>query len=225
VILAVLALLAVLAARAAAGPIGSVGEAIAEPLDAGDPNDPADEDDPVYDVPDVGLPRLPRVAAVELASVTAPPAAAVVAAAYRAAGLAHDPAPSWRRRTRLAGLVPAVTVRDGRDAAWRDISDPTIAYVSVFSVAAQWHLERLVFDANELRISAIEAGRRRDRRRVAAVVIRTYYTWLQLRAAAPRDPRWALRADEAAAELDALTDGWFTQNLPATPSAGHADAR
>jgi len=193
VVLAVLALLAVLAARAAASPIGSVGEAIAEPLDPGDPHDLADDGELVDDGPDTGLTRLPRVSALDVATVIAPPAAAVVAAAYRAAGLAHDPAPSWRLRTRLAGLVPAVTVRDGRDAAWRDISDPTIAYVSVFSVAAQWHLERLVFDANELRISAIEAGRRRDRRRVAATVIRTYYTWLQLRAAAPRDPRCSTR--------------------------------
>jgi hypothetical protein len=118
--------------------------------------------------------------------------------------------------------MPTVTVRDGRDAAWRDVTDPTIAYVSVLGVAATWHLERLVFDPNELRISAIEAGRRRDRRRVAGLVIRTYYAWLDLAAAAVRDARWAPRAAEAAAELDALTEGWFSQNLPATRSADQA---
>jgi hypothetical protein len=246
-VVAIAALLAVLAARAAASQIGPIGDTTPyEPVDASD-----DDGDELDDAPttadralyadavapargdradggapgdDVRAPRLPRATADEVGESAAgvPPVSAVVAAAYRAAGLAHDPTPSWRLRTRLAGLVPAVTVRDGRDAAWRDISDPTIAYVSVFSVGAQWHLERLLFDPNELRISAIEAGRRRDRRRLSEAVIRTYYAWLRLRTAAAADSRWALRADEAAAELDALTDGWFSQNLPATPDGGHA---
>jgi hypothetical protein len=235
VVLAILAGIALFAARAGASPLGPVGDG----LPVGDAAigdgmlDDTDLDAEAADelttthvagAPGAVVGRVPRATADDLARVIShvPPASAVVAAAYRSAGLAHDPAPGWRWRTRLAGLVPAVTVRDGRDAAWRDVSDPTIAYVSVFSVAAQWRLERLVFDANELRISAIEAGRRRDRRRVAATAIRTYYAWLQLRAAAEADPRWGLRADEAAAELDALTDGWFSQNLPATPPPGHA---
>jgi hypothetical protein len=205
-------LIAVLVARAAASPIAPVPEPEPEP-DASEP----DELDLLPASPLEAAPRLPREPAEqqELAAHV-PPASSVVAAAYRAAGLADDPGPGWRRRARLAGLMPTVTVRDGRDAAWRDVSDPTIAYVSVLGVAATWHLERLVFDPNELRISAIEAGRRRDRRRIAALAIRTYYAWLELAAAAARDPRWAPRAAEAAAQLDALTEGWFSQNLPAT---------
>ena len=138
---------------------------------------------------------------------------AVVSAAYRASGLAasDERATSWRWRTHLAALVPSISVRDGRDATWRDISDPTIGYVSVFSVAATWRLDRLVFDPNELRISAIEAARRRERRRVAATAIHAYFAWRHASLAAARDPRWGLRAEEAAAELDALTDGWFSE--------------
>lgn len=243
-VLAVLALLAALATRAAASPLSEVDESVLDSAESGgdDELDAAtalalDAGAPMATAPSsaappitaatsgAAMPRLPRVDGgdVSRAVAGAPSAAEVVAAAYRAAGLAHDPTGSWRVRTRLAGLVPAVTVRDGRDVAWRDVSDPTLAYVSVFSVGATWHLERLLFDPNELRISAIEAGRRRDRRRVAALAIRTYYTWLHLRAAAELDARWALRADEAASELDALTDGWFSQNLPATPTPGHAN--
>ncbi len=214
-VLAIAALIAVLVARAAASPIAPVPEPVPEP----EPQDASEPDDldAVTALPPESVPRLPRAPAEhEQLAAHVPPASAVVAAAYRAAGLAEDPGPGWRRRARLAGLVPTVTVRDGRDAAWRDVSDPTIAYVSVLGVAATWHLERLMFDPNELRISAIEAGRRRDRRRIAALAIRTYYAWLDLAAAAVRDARWAPRADEAAAQLDALTEGWFSQNLPGT---------
>lgn len=134
-----------------------------------------------------------------------PPVAEVVAAAYRANGLDadRDRGSSWRWRTRMAGLVPVLTVRDGRDATWRDISDPTIGYVSIMSVSATWRLDRLVFDANELRISAIEAARHRERRRIAAQVIHAYYGWLHAVDAGERE--------EDAAVLDAFTDGWFSE--------------
>jgi hypothetical protein len=226
VLLAILVLLAVLIARVDAAPRewGELAPASTHD-DAGDDEDLAlaptlESDVFALPVPDVDAGALARVA------VKAPTSGAVVAAAYRAAGLTSDPTPGWRKRARLAGLVPTVAVRDGRDAAWRDVSDPTIDYVSVFSVGATWHLERLMFDPNELRISAIEAGRRRDRRRIAALAIRTYYAWLRLRAAGDRDFRWVTRAEEAAAELDALTDGWFSDaanrrmpQLPPVPSA------
>jgi hypothetical protein len=113
-------------------------------------------------------------------------------------------------------LVPIVTVRDGRDATWRDIADPTIGYVSVFTVSATWRLDRLLFDPNELRISAIEAARRRERRHVAAAAIRTYFTFARAAGTA--------RGDEAAAELDALTDGWFSVELGHLTRAGRPGA-
>ncbi|MGE5181030.1 MAG: hypothetical protein ACM31C_03165 [Acidobacteriota bacterium] len=228
-VLAILALLAVLAARARAAPLAAAAGSDREPT-GDDTHEPDDRElDPGPDVPPPSQAGA-RVTSDELAAARAgmPTSGEVVAAAYRAAGLASDPAPAWRRRARLAGLVPTLNVRGGRDTAWRDVSDPTIAYVSVFSAGATWHLERLMFDPNELRISAIEAGRRRDRRRVAALAIRSYFAWLHARAAALRDARWAGHADEAAAELDALTDGWFSQaasrNLPAGTRAHQARA-
>jgi hypothetical protein len=80
-------------------------------------------------------------------------------------------------------------------------------------VSASWHLERLVFDPSEIHIATIDVVRRRDRRRIATLVIRTYFSWLQLRAAALHDPKWSVRLAEAAAELDALTDGWFNKTV------------
>lgn len=176
-----------------------------------------DSDDPTIGSPFAFGPRLPHVELDELEAVTkqAPPVSMVVAAAYRAAAIADDPATSWRVRTHLAGLVPSISVHDGRDATWSDSPDPSIGYISVVGVSATWNLGRLVFDPNELHISTIEVARRRDRRRVATVTIRKFFAWLQLRAAAIQDSRWSVRADEAAAELDALTDGWFTNAVRA----------
>ena len=48
-------------------------------------------------------------------------------------------------------------------------------------------------------------------------MIRTYYQWLEARAGVDHGPRWSNRADELAAELDALTDGWFSQMIGKHP--------
>jgi hypothetical protein len=141
----------------------------------------------------------------------APPIADVLGAAYRAAGLDRDPSRSWIRRARIAGLVPWVTVRAGRDTSWQE-DEPAIDQRLAFEVRATWRLDRLVFDGRELQVAAIESARRRERRRLASRVIRTYFTWK--RASDHRNQiGLANRADEAAAELDALTDGWFSEQL------------
>jgi hypothetical protein len=132
-----------------------------------------------------------------------PPIAEVVRAAYRAAGLDRSPARGWVRRARLAGLVPWVSVRTGRNTSW-DTGTPEVDHGMALEVRATWRLDRLVFDGRELQAASIEAHRRRERRRLATHVIRLYFTW---RRAATRD-----RADEAAAELDAITDGWFSES-------------
>ena len=119
----------------------------------------------------------------------------------------------------MAGLVPTVTVRDGRDATWSDVADPTIGYISVFSVSASWRLDRLLFDSNELRISAIAAARRREKRRLADAVIREYFAWQRALGLARTDARWLVPAAEAAAELDAMTDGWFSQSVGNHPES------
>lgn len=148
------------------------------------------------------------------------PADEVVAAAYRAAGLDGDPAHGWRVRTRIAALIPWISIHAGRDATWYDVDDPTLDYTDVYDVRATWHLDRLVFDPNEMRIEAMSIGRRHDRRLVAAAAIHSYYEWLELAAAAGTSARWATRADEVKAELDAMTDGWFSKTLAVRPAAG-----
>jgi hypothetical protein len=127
----------------------------------------------------------------------------VAAAAVRAAGLDDDPAPSWRHRTRAAGLVPWISVRYGRDATWKEVDDPTLGYTNMYDVRATWHLDRLLFDPQEIRIAAIDVSRRREKRRVEMMAIHTYYQWL-----AAHSGRTELTAD-----LDAMTDGWFSQEL------------
>jgi hypothetical protein len=232
--LAVLGLVAVMAVRANASPVGRAPPPVATRTAAAPPpadrcaSDPAgctaDHDTALDDAgadavatPASGAADGSDPAALRAAMCGAPPVASVVAAAYRAAGLDGDPTPGWRRRARLAALVPRVGVRDGEDASWHDVSDPTIGYVSVFAVTATWQLDRLVYDRDELRITSIATARRRERRRLGMLVVHAYYGWLRARAAARGDPRLAVAADEAAAVLDAMTDGWFTSPSHVTP--------
>jgi hypothetical protein len=70
-----------------------------------------------------------------------------------------------------------------------------------------------MFDGRELQVASIEAARRRERRQLASRVIRAYFHWQRMAAAAATRPRWASAAAEAAAELDAFTDGWFSEQL------------
>jgi len=146
--------------------------------------------------------------------VIGPPVGAVLSAAYATAGLDHDPGAGWTRRARLAGLVPWVTVRTARDTSWQD-EHSEVGHGASLEVRATWRLDRLLFDSHELQISAIEAARQRERRRLATRVIRSYFTWRRAAGVAlgAGDDRVAARAAEATAELDALTDGWFSNEL------------
>lgn len=157
-------------------------------------------------------------------TATAPPLTAIIAAVDRTAGLAtsDDPGPSWRRRSRWSALIPWVSIRGGNSESWRDINDPALSAISApptlshalsWDVRAGWRLEDLVYDPNEPRFEAFELARKRNRRLLAAVTSRAYFTWVRASVAADRDPRWRLRAAEAAAQLDALTEGWFSRQL------------
>ena len=153
------------------------------------------------------------------ANVNGPSIGETLAAANAAAGLDRNPAHGWIRRARLAGLIPWVTVRTGRDTRWQD-NDPAIAHGTAIEVRATWRLDRLMFDGRELQVSSIEAARRRERRRLASRVIRSYFTWRRAAERTAARPNAAMtRADEAAAELDALTDGWFSDELARRRSA------
>lgn len=143
-----------------------------------------------------------------------PPIGAVLSAAYAVAGLDHDPSGGWIRRARLGGLVPWVTVRTTRDTSWQD-NQPEVGHGTTLEVRATWRLDRLVFDGRELQVAAIEAARRRERRRLANRVIRSYFTWRRAAEAAldTADDRVMIRVAETTAELDALTEGWFSDEL------------
>jgi len=170
-------------------------------------------------------------------STSSPRISEVLSAAYAAAGLDRDPGRGWIRRTRLAGLVPWLTVRTTRDTSWQD-AHSEIGHGTTLELRATWRLDRLLFDGRELQVATIEAARRRERTRLASHVIRAYYAWRRaaggaaaravdpasgddddradrLDDAASRagDDRSATRLDEAIAELDALTDGWFSETL------------
>lgn len=140
------------------------------------------------------------------ARLVAPPIATVIAAAYRTAGLDRDPSTGFVWRARLAGLVPMVSVRAGTNTSWRVEDDPNIGRGTAYEARATWRLDRLLFDGRELQVEAMSASRRRERRRVANRVIRAYFTWRRAMMA-----RSEVRAEEAAAELDAMTDGWFSE--------------
>lgn len=125
----------------------------------------------------------------------------VIAAAYRAAGLGTHEARGLARRARLAGLVPLLSVRTARGSSWHDVEED-VGRSMTLEVRATWRLDRLMFEPRELQVASLEAARRRERRRLAKQVIRAYYAWLR-----------GARAEEAAAELDELTDGWFGKTV------------
>jgi hypothetical protein len=197
--LAVLGILGGQAGLAAAGPIAGA----ADELDDGD----------------AGLRTRP---------VRGPGVDAVLAAAYRAAGLDRDPHDGWILRARLAGLVPWLTVRATRDTSWQD-EQSEVGHGAGYEVRATWRLDRLLFDSKELQVAAVESARHRERRRLAARVIRAYFTWRRAASLASDDAdetdRVAMRVAEAAAELDALTDGWFSAQRSAKPRAAAGSAK
>lgn len=175
-----------------------------------DPNtDPNADNEPVEDGTE---PLDVDTDALGLKPKNAPAVADVIAAAYRAAGLDRDLSRPLARRARVAGLVPWLTVRVGRDTNWAT-DDPAIDRRMAFEVRGTWRLDRLVFDARELQVTTIEAARRRERRILASRVIRAYFSWR--RAVARTGARVATRSQslQAAAELDALTDGWFSETV------------
>jgi hypothetical protein len=169
--------------------LGMIGSTCRASADSFDDDDELEADEPA-----------PRAAPLVRVG---PPIAGVLRAAYRTVGIDRDAARGWSRRARLAGLVPWLSVRTGRNTSW-DTGAPEIDHGVTVDVRATWRLDRLVFDGRELQAASLEATRRRERRRLARVVIRAYFVW---RRASTQD-----RAEEAAAELDALTDGWFSES-------------
>jgi hypothetical protein len=158
--------------------------------------------------------------------VVAPPVAGVLTAAYAAAGLDRNPARSFRRRARLAGLAPWITLRTARDTSWQDAGS-AVGHGTSFEARATWRLDRLVFDDHEPQAAAAELARLRERRRLAARVIRAYFAWRRAAGAGASsdDDRVIVRIAEVTAELDALTDDWFSAELTRLRRRRFADER
>jgi hypothetical protein len=218
----VLVLLAALAARAAAAPAyddvsmdddygPDVLDSGAEPASPGDPQ--GDDGDATTGATNIGgrpgacanaagiAPDGRRACGAGSCANAAPSVREVIAAALRAGGLAGDPTPGWRRRARLSALVPSLSVRGGRDDTWREVADPTLGHSLTFGVTASWRFDHLVFEPTELRIASADVLRRRERRRLAWYVISLYRSWRRT------------GNDDLGAQLDVVTDGWFSRRL------------
>ncbi|HET9626966.1 MAG TPA: hypothetical protein VFP84_36655, partial [Kofleriaceae bacterium] len=185
-------------------------DAPAAPAPTAPTADDAPDDPPADDAP-AARPR--RRASPDDLPPGTPSLTAVLTAAYRAAGLDHDRSASWNRRARLSGLVPWLTARTTRDTSWQD-DQSEVGHGTTVELRATWRLDRLLFDGRELQVATIEAARHRERHRLASRVIHAYFTWRRAAlAASGSDERAAARLAEATAELDALTDSWFSDEL------------
>ena len=142
-----------------------------------------------------------------------PTLAELRAAAIAHAGLATTPA--LRRRARLAGLVPDVSVRVARGWSWDDpwtgarAADDAIARRDTVDVRLTWRLDRLIFDPIEPAVAVGDRNAARARIELEDEVVSRYFRWrrAELDAAEGDGVRERLTADEAFAALDGLTGG------------------
>jgi hypothetical protein len=152
-----------------------------------------------------------------------------IAAALAAAG--H---PGVRRllsslasRARSAAIVPEIWLRAARSTDESLHSSPTVDDPYHYSATGGvgwwlearliWHLDRLVFDRDEVVVERLRADREGDAAKLAKRVVDTLFAWQRAgsRADDPKgteEERGAARLTQAEAEvvLDVLTDGWFT---------------
>lgn len=154
-----------------------------------------------------------------------PPLAAVRQAALRYAGLDRHPERAWSRRTRLAGLMPTLTVSINRDLAHdADLSRQSTGKEELavgtdedlgFEAKAVWQLDRLLFDEAEVRVLQVAQRQHQERIDLLIRVTSIYYQRRKLQIARLRGGRDAAGVDQLLAieeltdQLDALTGGYF----------------
>jgi hypothetical protein len=133
-------------------------------------------------------------------------------AARRHAGL--DEEVRWRKRARVAGLLPWVTVRSARGLRWDE--DPYVTGPEevgnnvLYEARLSWRLDRLLYDSAEPRLAELERDVARARAAVDEEVTLLYFRWrrAELAAASAEDPaEERLDAEEAWSLLDARTGG------------------
>ncbi len=180
------------------------------------------------------LPKLvlpPPPAPLRLPVVVTPGAArAAVEAALRRAHLTDPDAhlDELAARARRASGLPLLRLRVMRTVDDGDTLSPTsydpyriVAVDDIrFSLeaSASWRLDRLLFAREEVTLERMRHERADAQSRLAARVLKLLFDWQRSRALAENpglspDENLAarLRAVEAEAEVDLLTDGWFTR--------------
>lgn len=150
-----------------------------------------------------------------------PSLAEIHRAALRHAGLDDEPERGWARRTRLAGLMPILSLRASsgtahdeglsRASSGTERLDIGVDRDLSFEAKAVWRLDRLLFDDVEIRAVQMARQRHRARMELLAQITTLYYQRrkLQLAKGAKDDAARALAIEELAAQLDALTGGYF----------------
>jgi hypothetical protein len=152
-----------------------------------------------------------------------------VRAAWRAHGVADEDDPArMASRSRLSAALPEVGVRASRgwDQSWRLTPTDADPYRTQEGSGTTrwiegrltWRLDRLVFADEEIPIERLRMQRIEVRGRIAGKVLAALFEW-QRAIVAAADPALSvqehvtavLREAEAEAELDVLTDGWFSQ--------------
>ncbi len=151
----------------------------------------------------------------------APPVVEVRREARRHADL--DRTPRWRKRARLAALLPWVSVRGARALDWDDevyAERPLeVGNNLVLEARLSWRLDRVAYDPAEPRLADAERDLARARGALDAEVTTLYYRWRRAEAAAAEatDDEGAalagkqLDAEEAWSLLDARTGGWLAR--------------
>jgi hypothetical protein len=133
---------------------------------------------------------------------------------------------SWRRRVRKAAWLPQLRVRVQRgyeDDLLSNASGQTRAMDDELTLEfrAQWDLDRLLFDRNELYLSREAALLAELRQDVVAEATRLYFERRRLQVELLVEPpvhahsllRARLRLEELTAALDGLTGGFFRRAL------------
>jgi photosystem II stability/assembly factor-like uncharacterized protein len=160
-----------------------------------------------------------------------PTVAQVMERALGAAFLEHDLYPGWVRRSRLAGWAPQLSLRGAFTRPARDFASlpgdaaPTLirdlrSEWTAFAFA-EWSLDRLFDPSPETAAGRTWRRLRRQRERILDRANNTYQARRRLQIALLHDPPEELhalalkqlRVQELTARLDALTGGWFSDNI------------
>ena len=152
---------------------------------------------------------------------TRPSVAEVQEAALRRATLAPKTALGWLRRARAAAILPGVTGEYGlrSDQGWQldqaagdsDELSHDLGAGRVVQLRASWDLDRLIFNADELRAAraALDLAELRERLlvRVTQLYFERQQLLLEIASLPPRDGHEAIGRHVRLAEIEAVLTG------------------